>query len=95
MTRSMKLRIAAIVRGDLAGAVSKGGFSEVFVVGDRAEAMKILERIVREKSFDLVLLDDALAAELGKGALLRLRYENPFPVVVEMKTSRTQRKKLS
>ncbi|MEM3892582.1 MAG: V-type ATP synthase subunit F [Thermofilum sp.] len=91
----MKLRIAAIVREDLAGAVSKGGFSEVFVVKEKSEALAILERITREKSFDLVVLDDTLAAELGRGTLARLKHENPFPAIIEMKTSRLKRVRLS
>mgnify|MGYP001772889648 CR=1 FL=1 len=79
------MRIAAVVREDIAPAVSKGGFAAVFVVRGRAEAAEVLERIARERSYDLVLLDDAIALELGREFLSRLKYENPFPAIVELK----------
>lgn len=67
----------------------------MFVANDKSEALGILERIAKERSFDLILLDDVLAAEIGKGTLAKLKHENPFPTVVEMKTSRIKRVKLS
>lgn len=91
----MKLRIVAIVKEDLARTVSRGGFSEVFVASNKAEALELLEKVIRKKEFDLVVLDDALAAELGKGTLSRLKYENPFPAIVELKTQRAKRTNVS
>lgn len=91
----MRLRIAAIAKEDLAPTLRGGGFDAVYVASGAAEALGVLEGILREKRFDLVLLDDVLAKEIGKSKLSEIKYKHPLPAIVELKTARSGSTSLS
>jgi len=84
----MRLRIAVIAKEDLAPALKNGGFDAVYIVKGAVEALGLIESIIRERSFDLVLLDDVVAKEIGKSRLSEIKYKHPLPAIVELKTAR-------
>jgi len=91
----VRLRIAAIAREDLAPALKNGGFDAVYVAGDAAEALGMLEEILRRREFDLILLDDVLAKEIGRSKMSEIKYKHPLPAIVELKTARSRVTSLS
>jgi len=91
----MRLRIAAIAKEDLAPALRNGGFDAVYIVGNAAEALEMLEKILRGREFDLVLLDDVLAKDIGRSKLSEIRYRHPLPAIVELRTARSRATSLS
>ncbi len=91
----MRLRIAAIAKEDLAPALRNGGFDAVYIADCAAEALRVLEDIMRKREFDLVLLDDILAKEIGRSKLGEIRYKHPLPAIVELRTTRSRATSLS
>jgi|GEM_PF-2258883 vacuolar-type H+-ATPase subunit F/Vma7 len=78
------MKIAAIVLRDLEDALRAGGADIVIAVESPADALNSVERLVRERGADLILIDNAIVSRIGKEKLKELKYRYPYPAIVEL-----------